>query len=53
MLTLALYVRLSGFYLFYFATLGVLLPYWGLYLLGLGFEPARIGELLAITQLTN
>jgi PPP family 3-phenylpropionic acid transporter len=53
MLTLALYVRLSGFYLFYFATLGVLLPYWGLYLLGLGFEPARIGELLAITQLTK
>ncbi len=53
MLTPTLYVRLSGFYLFYFATLGVLLPYWGLYLLGLGFEPARIGELLAIMQLTK
>lgn len=53
MLTPALYVRLSGFYLFYFATLGVLLPYWGLYLLALGFEPARIGELLAIMQITK
>lgn len=53
MLTSALYVRLSGFYLFYFATLGVLLPYWGLYLLALGFAPARIGELLAIMQITK
>ncbi|HRW66654.1 MAG TPA: MFS transporter, partial [Candidatus Competibacter sp.] len=33
-----LYLRLSGFYLFYFAILGVLLPYWGLYLLALGFD---------------
>lgn len=49
----ALYIRLSGFYLFYFATLGILLPYWGLYLLALGFAPARIGELLAIMQLTK
>ena len=53
MLTPALYARLSGFYLFYFATLGVLLPYWGLYLLALGFAPARIGELLAIMQITK
>ncbi len=53
MLSLSLWVRLSGFYLFYFATLGVLLPYWGLYLLELGFAPARIGELLAIMQLTK
>lgn len=53
MLTPALYIRLSGFYLFYFATLGVLLPYWGLYLLALGFPPARIGELLAIAQVTK
>ncbi len=53
MLTPALYIRLSGFYLFYFATLGVLLPYWGLYLLALGFQPARIGELLAIAQVTK
>ncbi len=31
----------------------MLLPYWGLYLLALGFEPARIGELLAIMQITK
>jgi PPP family 3-phenylpropionic acid transporter len=45
--------RLSGFYLVYFAILGVLLPYWGLYLLALGFDPARIGELMAIPQATK
>ncbi|MBK8754442.1 MAG: MFS transporter [Candidatus Competibacteraceae bacterium] len=53
MLTLGLYARLSGFYLFYFAALGVLLPYWGLYLQALGFDPARIGELTAIPQATK
>ena len=53
MLSFRLYLRLSGFYLFYFATLGVLLPYWGLYLLALGFDPARIGELIAIPQATK
>ncbi|HAS52311.1 MAG TPA: MFS transporter [Gammaproteobacteria bacterium] len=53
MLTTTLYIRLSGFYLFYFTILGVMLPYWSLYLRALGFEPARIGELLAIMQLTK
>ena len=53
MLTFRLYLRLSGFYLCYFATLGVFLPYWGLYLLALGFDPARIGELTAIPQTTK
>jgi MFS transporter, PPP family, 3-phenylpropionic acid transporter len=52
-LTFRLYLRLSGFYFFYFATLGVLLPYWGLYLQALGFAPARIGELMAIPQATK
>jgi MFS transporter, PPP family, 3-phenylpropionic acid transporter len=52
-LTFRLYLRLSGFYLFYFATLGVFLPYWGLYLATLGFEPARIGELTAIPLTTK
>ena len=52
-LTPRLYLRLAGFYLFYFATLGVLLPYWGLYLRSLGFDPARIGELMAIPQATK
>mgnify|MGYP000868668792 FL=1 len=52
-LSLRLYLCLSGFYLVYFASLGVLLPYWGPYLLALGFSPARIGELLAIPQATK
>lgn len=49
----SLNVRLSGFYFFYFATLGVLLPYWSLYLQSLGFTAARIGELTAITLATK
>ena len=36
------YWRLSGFYFFYFATLGVLVPYWGLYLQSVGFAPAQL-----------
>ena len=40
--------RLSAFYFFYFSTLGILVPYWGLYLKSLGFNAAEIGELLAI-----
>lgn len=48
-----LYWRLSGFYLFYFATLGALVPYWSLYLKGLGFNAAEIGELVAILMATK
>lgn len=40
--------RLSSFYLFYFAILGALVPYWGPYLRSLGFDAAEIGELMAI-----
>jgi PPP family 3-phenylpropionic acid transporter len=47
------YWRLSGFYLFYFATLGALVPYWGLYLKSLGFDAAQIGELLAVLMATK
>jgi PPP family 3-phenylpropionic acid transporter len=47
------YWRLSGFYLFYFAALGVLVPYWGLYLKGLGFSAIQIGELMAIPMATK
>ncbi len=43
-----IYGRLSAFYFFYFAALGVLVPYWGLYLLSLSFNAREIGELLAI-----
>lgn len=42
------YWRLSGFYFFYFAALGVLVPYWGLYLQWQGFNAQEIGELTAI-----
>ena len=41
------YWRLSGFYFFYFAALGALIPFWGLYLQTLGFDAVAIGELIA------
>jgi len=47
------YWRLSGFYFFYFAALGALLPYWGLYLQSLGFGAREIGELIAILMATK
>jgi PPP family 3-phenylpropionic acid transporter len=42
------YWRLSSYYLFYFASLGALVPYWGLYLQDAGFDPLAIGVLMAI-----
>ena len=47
------YWRLSGFYLFYFATLGALVPYWSLYLKSLDFSVTEIGELTAILMATK
>jgi PPP family 3-phenylpropionic acid transporter len=47
------YWRLSGFYLVYFAGLGALVPYWGLYLKDLGFSAVEIGELLAVLMATK
>jgi PPP family 3-phenylpropionic acid transporter len=47
------YWRLSGFYLFYFATLGGFLPYWNLYLKHLGFDAAQIGTLSAVLVATR
>ncbi len=47
------YWRLSGFYFFYFASLGVLLPYLGLYLQWKGFSAQEIGELTAILLVTR
>jgi PPP family 3-phenylpropionic acid transporter len=47
------YWRLSGFYFFYFATVGVLIPYWGLYLKDSGFNPVQIGELSAMLSGTR
>jgi len=47
------YWRLSSFYFFYFAALGALIPYWGLYLKQLGFSAIEIGQLMAIPMATK
>ena len=47
------YWKLSGFYFFYFASLGVLIPYWSLYLKSLGFNSLTIGALVAILPATK
>ncbi len=47
------YWRLSSFYFVYFATLGVLLPYWSPYLASLGFSLSEIGNLMAIIMATK
>ena len=47
------YWRLSGFYLFYFASIGALIPYWGLYLQSVGFNAIDIGTLMAIIMGTK
>ena len=47
------YWRLSGFYLFYYATLGAFIPYWSLYLEDLGYVPAAIGQLMALMMMTR
>lgn len=53
MTPLPFYWRLSSFYLFYFALLGTLVPYWSLYLREDGFSAAEIGLLMAVPQLTK
>ena len=45
--------RLSGFYFFYFATLGAVVPYFGLYLHSLGFGPVDIGSLMALLMFSR
>ena len=47
------YWRLSAFYFCYFATLGVFLPFWSLYLKQTGFNAAEIGELTALLVATK
>jgi PPP family 3-phenylpropionic acid transporter len=42
------YWRLSGFYFFYFAFVGVMSPYWGLYLKSLQFSALQIGVLMSL-----
>jgi len=48
-----IYWRLSGFYLFYFASLGALVPFWSLYLKSLEFSVTEIGQLIAILMATK
>ncbi len=47
------YWRLSGFYGVYFASLGIIMPYWSLYLQSLDFDSRAIGELMAILMATK
>jgi MFS transporter, PPP family, 3-phenylpropionic acid transporter len=42
------YWRLSSFYFFYFAVVGSLMPYWGVYLKSLGYSSQDIGFITAI-----
>jgi PPP family 3-phenylpropionic acid transporter len=47
------YWRLSSFYFFYFALLGCISPYWGLFLDGRGYSAEEIGELMALFGLVR
>lgn len=44
------YWRLSGFYFFYFAFVGAMSPFWGLYLKSLEFNAFQIGVLMSLLQ---
>ena len=45
--------RLSASYFFYFASLGVFVPYWAPYLASLGYGSQAIGQLIAISMGTK
>jgi MFS transporter, PPP family, 3-phenylpropionic acid transporter len=47
------YWRLSGFYFFYFAVVGTLIPYWGVYLKSLGYSSQDVGIISAIILATR
>lgn len=47
------YWRLSSFYFWYFAALGIWVPFWGLYLESLSFSAQAIGALTAILSATK
>lgn len=53
MLGIPFYGRLSSYYFLYYALLGVLVPYWALFLQARGFNPWQIGLLLAIPHITK
>ena len=45
--------QLSAFYFFYFSVLGVLIPFFPVYLKYVGYEPAQIGLLMSIFPATK
>lgn len=47
------YWRLSGFYFFYFASVGALVPSMSPYLKSLSYTPTQIGILIGITMITK
>ncbi|MFN3919478.1 MAG: MFS transporter [Methylohalobius sp.] len=47
------YRRLKAFYFCYFASLGALLPYWGLYLQTQGLDADQIGAVMALLAATK
>lgn len=47
------YWSISTFYFFYFAALGGMLPYWGLFLKDKGFSSVEIGELIGVLAITK
>ncbi|WP_084128138.1 MFS transporter [Cellvibrio mixtus] len=51
--TIIPYWRLSGFYFFYFAVVGTLIPYWGVYLKSLGYSSQDVGIISAIILATR
>src|SRR5690625_3991763 len=53
MLGIPFYGRLSTYYFLYYALLGVLVPYWALFLQARGFSSWQIGVLLAVPHITK
>ena len=47
------YWRLSSFYFFYFAVVGALTPYWGVYLKSLGYSSQDVGVITSIILATR
>ncbi len=47
------YWRLSSFYFFYFAVVGTIIPFWGIYLKSLGYSSQDVGVISAIILATR
>ena len=47
------YWRLSGFYFFYFASLGAIVPFWNLYLKELAYSATQTGVFMATLMVTR